>query len=96
MYKQRPAYPALIGAAVVLVFGFMATFNLYDLSVSGELGIEVPVMAGALSIGVSGAFLILAFARYQFTHLWKKSSFAPARKSRDKRSREKKSNHRAT
>jgi hypothetical protein len=47
MYKQRPAYPALIVSIVVLVLGLAATIQLRSMAAAGEIDYGNVVMSGA-------------------------------------------------
>lgn len=72
MYRQRPAFPALIFTACILVAGTSIAFRLRH---QAELGLaeESSVMlVGGLTVALAGCGLVATFARYQFTHLWKK------------------------
>jgi len=70
MYRHRPAFPALVGAVVSLIGGAFC-FGMIHLRVkSGEIGEEKLKALIMISIGTSLIFLVAAFARYQFTHLW--------------------------
>ena len=72
MYRQRPAFPALVGAGASLLAGVFCFAMIYQRVESGEIGREKQTALILVSIATSGIFLIAAFARYQFTHLWKK------------------------
>lgn len=76
MYKQRPAYPALIAAVCSLIFGALTCWALKDRVDAGEGTSASILLVACISVGTSGALLIAAFARYQFTHLWKRPEAA--------------------
>lgn len=79
MYKHRPSYTALTGAVVTLFGGCLLMLGLSRESHSGE---EVPasvLLAGCMTFLLFGVFLIVAFARYKYTHLWKKPKHAAHR-----------------
>ncbi|MCF7816311.1 MAG: hypothetical protein K9M54_00375 [Kiritimatiellales bacterium] len=78
MYKQRPAFPALVGAGASLLAGLFCFAMIYRRVESGEIGSEKLTALILVSIATSGIFLIAAFARYQFIHLWKKPSRHPS------------------
>ena len=85
MYKHRPTYPAMVAAVLVLLFGGFWTWCLHG---RVEDGIGEPssvVAAGCVSCGLAGILIIMAFARYQFTHLWKKPDPAFSKKARRSR-----------
>jgi hypothetical protein len=71
MYKHRPAYPALLASAVIFISGAAVTMVLRNRALEGEGGIQPALLAGMLTVALSGAALISAFARYKYTHLWK-------------------------
>lgn len=78
MYRQRPAYPALIFSACVLIAGGIVTFWLKNRVEIGLAEQSSVVLAGFSTLGLAGCGLVAAFARYQFTHLWKsKKNAAP-------------------
>ncbi len=85
MYRHRPAYPALIGAVTVMFFGALATFHFYKMAESGETDKQLFLMSGMITLAFSGALLIAAFARYQFTHLWQRPDPAFSKKERKRR-----------
>lgn len=73
MYKQRPAYPALVGAVCVLAFGGLVCWGLNERVQAGLGDLSQIILTASLCCGIAGALVITAFARYQFTHLWKKA-----------------------
>ncbi len=89
MYKQRPAFAPLIGAVCVFVLGVFITCCLHQQVEAGEGERASVLFAGSLSCGLSGTLVIVAFARYQFTHLWKKPDPAFSKKARKKRDKRK-------
>ena len=72
MYRHRPAFPALVGAFAFLLAGVFCFAMIYQRVQSGEIGREKLAALILLSILISGIWLIAAFSRYQFTHLWVK------------------------
>ena len=70
-YKQRPAFPALARAGVSLLAGVFCFTMIYQRVENGEIGREKLTELIFISVATSGVFLIAAFARYQFNHLWK-------------------------
>lgn len=71
MYRHRPSYPALIFAAAVLVLGALIAYGLAKQVEAGERSMSSVLLVGCLSFGIAGILVVAAFARYQFTHLWK-------------------------
>jgi drug/metabolite transporter (DMT)-like permease len=69
-YKQHPTWSALIGAVACLIMALLCFFMIYQRVQSGEIGEEKLLALIVISITVSGILFIVAFARYQFTHLW--------------------------
>lgn len=87
MYRQRPALPAFIAAGFVLVVGGLMVCGLRQ---HGEAGIGNPpsvLRVACCSFTIAGALVIMAFARYRFTHLWKNHHPSSAKKERGKPSR---------
>ncbi len=80
MYRHRPAFPALVGAFASLLCGMLCFGMIYRRVQGGEIGEERLRALVLISLATSGIFLIAAFARYQFTHLWMKPKCRPARK----------------
>lgn len=71
MYRQRPAYPALIFSICVLVAGTAIAFWI-NRRVNAGLAEESSIMlVGCITIALACCGLVATFARYQFTHLWK-------------------------
>ncbi len=77
IYKHRPSFGALTGAAITLIFGC----SIIWIQISSlRLGEELPatvLMTGSMTSVLFGVFLIIAFARYKYTHLWRRSSPRP-------------------
>lgn len=71
MYRQRPSIPAIILACVVFFGGTILVVYLRPLLETGEIQGAPVLMTGCVTCILSGALLIIAFSRYQFTHLWK-------------------------
>lgn len=82
MYRHRPALPALVGAVVCLIGGAFCFGMIYHRVKSGEIGEEKLKALILISFATSGFFLIAAFARYQFTHLWMKPRRGKPRKTK--------------
>ncbi len=77
IYRHRPSYTALVGAAVTLIAGSLLMLGLTKSTPSAE-GVPASVLlAGCVTFLIFGFFLIVAFARYRFTHLWRTSKPAP-------------------
>ncbi len=82
MYKQRPAYPALIAALFILIIGAWIIFELHQRVDTGEESASSVVLAYCMTFGIVGTLVVSAFARYQFTHLWKKPDPSVSRNPR--------------
>ncbi|VGO22245.1 hypothetical protein [Pontiella sulfatireligans] len=85
MYKQRPSYPSLISAAVVLVLGAVLVCDILKQVDAGEADASSAILTGCLACGISGSLVIAAFARYQFTHLWRNPDPAFVKKRKGSR-----------
>ena len=72
MYRQRPAFPALIFTACVLVVGTIIVFWLKPRAEVGLAEESTIMFITFTTLALAGCGLVAAFARYQFTHLWKK------------------------
>jgi hypothetical protein len=72
MYRHRPAFPALVGAVVCLLGGALCFGMIYHRVQSGEIGEDKLKALIMISVACSLIFLVAAFSRYQFTHLWLK------------------------
>ncbi|VGO17658.1 hypothetical protein PDESU_06259 [Pontiella desulfatans] len=76
MYRQKPNLVALVAALVSLVGGIL---TICMLQARDGAGIASPTPVGFLAcitLVLTGTFLIIAFARYRFTHLWKRGEAA--------------------
>ena len=82
MYKHRPSSPALWAVVIVLLVGGFFVWHLHGRVVDGIGDPSSVVAAGCVSCGIAGSLLVVAFARYQFTHLWDKPDPAFSKKSR--------------
>lgn len=71
MYRHGPNKSALIGAVVVFVIGAGCALSVRPAVESGEQPESVFFLIILLSLLLAGVLLIIAFARYSFTHLWK-------------------------
>ena len=71
MYRHGPNKPALIGAVVMLIFGAGCALAFLPAVESGERPASILYLIVSLSLLVAGMLVIVAFARYSFTHLWK-------------------------
>ncbi|MDF7799655.1 hypothetical protein P4C99_09265 [Pontiellaceae bacterium B1224] len=77
IYKQRPAMPGLIFSAIVLISGGGIAHWLQGRAKVGEAPDSAPVFVLSIALALAGCGLVAAFARYQFTHLWKKRKHPP-------------------
>jgi hypothetical protein len=80
MYRHRPAFPALVGAVVCLLGGGLCFGVIYHRVQNGEISEDKLIALTMISIALSLIFLVAAFARYQFTHLWVKPRHGAQRK----------------
>lgn len=81
IYKHRPSYPALFAAGLVLLGGSLMC---YGATRQYQLDREVPpcvLMIGCGTLLLVGIFLVIAFARYKFTHLWIKPRRPPVKQT---------------
>lgn len=72
MYRQRPANPALIAAAIVLLFGGAIIWWKKTQLEDGIGDVSFIILTACITCGTALVLVVTAFARYQFTHLWKK------------------------
>ena len=70
VYKQHPMWSALIGAVACLVMGSLSFLVVNQRVQSGDMGKEKLLLPILVTVIVSGILIIVAFSRYQFTHLW--------------------------
>jgi len=89
MYKQRPAYPALVGACFVLIIGVLIMCGMKPAVDAGEMDQSMVLLAAFMTLCVTSILVVAAFARYQFTHLWrhKDPAFSKKRKLRKEEKR---------
>ncbi len=80
MYRHRPAYPALIAAFGTLAVGAAGVIYLRARLETGDARPSSIVLVYCLTAAVSGSLLVAAFARYRFTHLWRKTPVRHAHK----------------
>jgi sterol desaturase/sphingolipid hydroxylase (fatty acid hydroxylase superfamily) len=88
MYKQRPAYPALIGAVGILVVGGLLSLAALDRYQDGLGSMDVVWFLAYTTLCLVVICVIAAFARYQFLHLWQHPDPAFAKKAAKKRKKE--------
>ncbi len=69
MYRQRPSYPALIAAGCVIILGTCVAGCLRKRIDDGEGNPSSLILDICLTVVLTGILLIIAFARYKFTHL---------------------------
>lgn len=76
MYRQRPSYPALISSGAVLLIGTLMVLALKQ----EEVSFQILLLTACITLCSAAILLVTAFARYQFTHLWKQPDPAFSRK----------------
>jgi hypothetical protein len=76
MYHHKPSLPALGLALFVFICGVLFICDLRPQVESGEINSSSMAAAGFATCSVTGVFLIIAFARYRFTHLWRSTKAA--------------------
>lgn len=74
MYRQRPSYPALIFTVCVLVAGTAVAFRFKQQAEIGQAEESSVMLVGCITIALACCGIVASFARYQFTHLWKKKT----------------------
>ena len=80
IYRHGPSMPTIIGAVVTFFGGLLLTLSLHQREQSGLGSSEQVMMAVCVTIVLTGALLIAAFSRYQFTHLWKPQPHGASKK----------------
>jgi uncharacterized membrane protein YphA (DoxX/SURF4 family) len=85
MYRHRPAVPAFVGACAVLIIGLLIICALKPRVDGGELSSSTILLTGCCSLCLAAMCIVAAFARYQFTHLWKHPDPAFSKKAAKKR-----------
>jgi hypothetical protein len=71
MHRQRPNLPALFSALFSFLGGILLLASLQLRDGFGASGSAPVLLVVCLTCILTGTFLIIAFARYRFTHLWK-------------------------
>jgi hypothetical protein len=71
IYRHGPSLPALVSAGVVFFSGALLVFSLYQQEQAGEGTVQTVALVGCLTFVITVSLVIMAFARYQYTHLWK-------------------------
>ncbi len=71
MYKHRPNYAALAGALMTFVAGVLIYFMQFQSS-GGHMDPRWALLIPAVTLVLTAALLLVAFARYRYTHLWSK------------------------
>ena len=74
LHRHRPTFPELMGAVAYLLGGVFCFGMIYYHIQSGEIGEEKLKALILISLATTCIFLIAAFARYPFIHLWKKQN----------------------
>ena len=83
MYRQRPNLPALIAAAICFLGGVLLLCGMQQISGFGAASSAPLETVALLTFALTGTFLIIAFARYRFTHLWKSTGASHSDKYKD-------------
>ncbi|MDF7822949.1 hypothetical protein P4B35_02910 [Pontiellaceae bacterium B12227] len=81
MYRQRPAFPALIFSACVLIAGGLIAVWANRQVEEGLKDESTLILIIFSTLGLAGCGLVAAFARYQYTHLWQKKRHPDADES---------------
>lgn len=76
IYRHRPLLPALLAAVFSFIAGAMLFLHMEQRYLRGDGSSESVLLTGCITIVLTGSFLIMAFARYRFTHLWKSTGAA--------------------
>ena len=71
IYRHRPSLLALVAAVFSFVAGAVLFYQMQEQHLRGDGSAASVLLTGCLTITLTGAWLIMAFSRYQFTHLWK-------------------------
>ncbi|VGO22281.1 hypothetical protein [Pontiella sulfatireligans] len=87
IYRHRPILSALIAAGLSCVAGVLLVFGMRQRYEAGVAPASSVMLAGCVTIVLTGSFLIVAFSRYRFTHLWKTPQAAHSKKHRHHRTR---------
>lgn len=69
MYRHRPNLVALTGAVMTFISGILVYFMQFH-STGGHVELQVRLLILTGTMLLTATFLIIAFARYKFTHLW--------------------------
>ncbi len=73
VYKHRPSGSALMAALLTLIGGTAIVCGMARNRMPGEGILSEELLVGCATFLFIGIFLVIAFARYKFTHLWVKS-----------------------
>lgn len=71
MYRQKPNIPALIAAGICFVGGLLLLGALQHSSGVGQTSSSPLLLTTCLTFVLTVVFLLIAFSRYRYTHLWK-------------------------
>ena len=87
MYQHKPSTPSLVLSGLTLCAGTLLCFALQQQYLRGDCSFSAVLTVGLVTIVLSGSFLIMAFSRYSFTHLWKSTGARHSDKYKNTRRR---------
>jgi hypothetical protein len=94
MYRQRPNLPALIAAGISFVGGILLVGAQVQGSGIGRAEPRQLVLVASITVLLTGIFLLVAFSRYRFTHLWKSTHASHSDKYKHSHKKHGKGRHR--
>ena len=93
MYRQRPNLPALIAAVFCFIGGLLLIGAQTQNSGIGRANSASVLLITCLTFVLTAVFLLIAFSRYRYTHLWKKGEAAHSDKYKDQHKKHGKHHH---
>lgn len=94
MYKQKPNLPALIAAAICFIGGLLLIGAQAQSSGIGRVGSSSLLLITCLTFVLTVIFLLIAFSRYRYTHLWKSGGASHSDKYKGQHKKHGKNKHR--